>query len=484
MSDTTRYFYSKEEIDRASKVSVYDYLTSGKGAYRAYDTGKFDKKTGEPIYTCDYDGQAHDTVSITTNGFKHWASGKKGCYYAYEFLRDYCGYPDITKADRMKIYEEIHLAVYGIPSMSWEEHLNENKREKDNSHKKLKLSNTICFSAADLSLLDPDTMSKIRPDGVTLERWHEEMPVAERYQMMLDHADDKLKGTLQEMFGKALPEKNNMPDVSKEFIAPTKHNSYKHVYSYLTQTRGLSDRFVRWLIKQGYVYETEITSYTDKNGKEVALNKPRYNMVVPGVDREGNIRYAYKRELWETWDRYHADSTRKPFKGEAANSCKDYSWRHENPESHKLFVFEAPIDAFSYMDLVTELYPEDQLSNYLSLGCVHTAALDDFLSYRPDINKVFICLDNDYDVVRTKGEEKAAGPSNAKMIKAYLEEKGIEAVVYLPPAIPAVDIDGRELINNGERKLTKDYNEYLRAYRASTGNLHPNKSMSHDCRSL
>lgn len=481
MSDTTRYYYTKDEIDRASKVSVYDYLTSGNGAYRAYDTGRYDKKTGEPIYTCDYDGAAHDTVSITTNGFKHWASGKKGCYYAYEFLRDYCGYPDITKADRMKIYEEIHLAVYGIPSKSWEEHFQENQKsriQESRSTDEVRLSNTKCFSAADLSLLTEEQLRHIKPTGVTAPVWNSLGSIAERYQCLLDNADDTVRTVIRSTYGKDLPEKTVSVVQSKDFIAPEKNNTYKHVYSYLTLTRGLSDQFVRWLIKKGYVYETEIRSYIDKDGNTVNLQTPRYNMVVPGKDPEGQIRYAYKRELWETWDKYHcnSDTSRKPFKGEAENSTKEFSWRHENPESHRLFIFETPMDAFSYMDLVKEKYPDDDLANYLSLGGVSTVALDNLLVSRPDINKVFICLDNDYDVVKKLGEDKAAGPTNAKKIKEYLESKGIEAVVYLSPAIPAVDINGREKINNGERILTKDYNEYLRSYRAAEGNLPTKKN--------
>ena len=118
MADATRYYYSPEEIDRASSVTVLDYLLSGKGAYTAYETGKFDSKTGEPIYTCDYDGQRHDTVKITSQGFKHWASNRKGCFYAYEFLRDYCGYSDMSKLDKMKIYEEIFLAVFSALSFT------------------------------------------------------------------------------------------------------------------------------------------------------------------------------------------------------------------------------------------------------------------------------------------------------------------------------------------------------------------------------
>ena len=52
-------------------------------------------------------------------------------------------------------------------------------------------------------------------------------------------------------------------------------------------------------------------------------------------------------------------------------------------------VFEAPIDLLSFI----ELFPKNwQQHNYLSLGGVSGKALRQFLSERPDVERVFLCL--------------------------------------------------------------------------------------------
>lgn len=61
-------------------------------------------------------------------------------------------------------------------------------------------------------------------------------------------------------------------------------------------------------------------------------------------------------------------------------------------DSDQLFVFEAPIDMLSFICL----YPKDWTKrSYLSLGGVAGKALTHFLSERPDIRRIFLCLDND-----------------------------------------------------------------------------------------
>ena len=57
-----------------------------------------------------------------------------------------------------------------------------------------------------------------------------------------------------------------------------------------------------------------------------------------------------------------------------------------------MLVFEAPIDLLSFI----ELFPKNwQQHNYLSLGGVSGKALQQFLSERPDVERVFLCLDAD-----------------------------------------------------------------------------------------
>ena len=62
-----------------------------------------------------------------------------------------------------------------------------------------------------------------------------------------------------------------------------------------------------------------------------------------------------------------------------------------------MFVFEAAIDLLSFI----QLFPKDwKKRSYLSLGGVSSVALMTFLSERPQITSVFLCLDNDRQGMR------------------------------------------------------------------------------------
>lgn len=474
---TTRYYYSEEEIKAASSVSVFDYLMSGRGAYIAEPTNKIDRKTGEPIYTVRYDGILHDTVSLTSRGFKHWASGKKGCYYATEFLKEYCGFPAASKADKMKIIEEIYLAVIGTPEKTWEEY-SKSKMELS-KEAEVKLSNTPYFSATDVAIMSLEESLNIKPAAVTKEKWIN-MSAAERYAEIQNTADENIKIVIRARYGKELPRKKIVLERDKQFVPPVKNSEVKHVVAYLTKTRGLSQECISFLLDHEYIYESKITTYRDKStGEEKPLDRPIYNLVVPGLDEAGKMKYAYKRETWDIWDGYKAHKVgRKPFKGEAMNSDKTYSWHHENPEDPSIMIFEAPIDAFSCIDylLMTGMKPED-LPNIIALGGVATVALEHFLDRRRDIDVAYICFDNDYDVVESKGIEKAAGPKNANLLKAFLQDRGISAEIQLAPAVPKVDINGHVIRKDNKIVLTKDYNEFLRSYKSPEVNRTQKKSL-------
>ena len=61
-------------------------------------------------------------------------------------------------------------------------------------------------------------------------------------------------------------------------------------------------------------------------------------------------------------------------------------------EGERLFVFEAPIDLLSFLCLFKKDW---QKQSYLALGGVGEKALLRFLSDRPNIKTVFLCLDSD-----------------------------------------------------------------------------------------
>ena len=76
---------------------------------------------------------------------------------------------------------------------------------------------------------------------------------------------------------------------------------------------------------------------------------------------------------------------------DAAGAEKAFGFAHRGTDK-QLLVFEASIDLLSFI----ELFPKNwQQHNYLSLGGVSGKALQQILSERPDVERVFLCLDAD-----------------------------------------------------------------------------------------
>mgnify|MGYP002579369251 CR=1 FL=1 len=70
---------------------------------------------------------------------------------------------------------------------------------------------------------------------------------------------------------------------------------------------------------------------------------------------------------------------------DVAGAEKAFGFAHRGTDK-QLLVFEAPIDLLSFI----ELFPKNwQQHNYLSLGGVSGKALQQFLSERPDVERVF-----------------------------------------------------------------------------------------------
>ena len=100
-----------------------------------------------------------------------------------------------------------------------------------------------------------------------------------------------------------------------------------------------------------------------------------------GRDADGIPRYAHCRGTGEI-----------KYRGDVAESDKSCGFSHRGTDN-QLFVFEAAIDLLSFI----QLFPKDwKKRSYLSLGGISSAALMAFLSERPQITSVFLCLDNDH----------------------------------------------------------------------------------------
>ena len=181
---------------------------------------------------------------------------------------------------------------------------------------------------------------------------------------------------VMEFYGKSFPEAVQMltgepgevqpeadPAPSPAFRLPLRNVTNANILNYLTQERKLSPSLVNFFIVAGDIYE----------------DAAHHNVVFVGRDADGHPRYASSRGI------------REKFRQDAAGAEKAFGFAHRGTDK-QLLVFEATIDLLSFI----ELFPKNwQQHNYLSLGGVSGKALRQFLSERPDVERVFLCLDSD-----------------------------------------------------------------------------------------
>ena len=181
---------------------------------------------------------------------------------------------------------------------------------------------------------------------------------------------------VMEFYGKSFPEAVQMltgetgevqpeadPAPSPAFRLPLRNVTNANILNYLTQERKLSPSLVNFFIAAGDIYE----------------DAAHHNVVFVGRDADGHPRYASSRGI------------REKFRQDAAGAEKAFGFAHRGTDK-QLLVFEAPIDLLSFI----ELFPKNwQQHNYLSLGGVSGKALRQFLSERPDVERVSLCLDAD-----------------------------------------------------------------------------------------
>ena len=154
------------------------------------------------------------------------------------------------------------------------------------------------------------------------------------------------------------------PAPSKDFRLPEKNEDNEKIMKYLTEKREIEKTLVEDWIDRGDIYE----------------EKKHHNVIFVGRDADGIPRYAHCRGTGEI-----------KYRGDVTGSDKSYGFSYRGTDN-QLFVFEAAIDLLSFI----QLFPKDwKKRSYLSLGGVSSVALMTFLSERPQITSIFLCLDND-----------------------------------------------------------------------------------------
>ena len=182
--------------------------------------------------------------------------------------------------------------------------------------------------------------------------------VMEFYGRSFTEAVQLLTGEL----GEGKPEQTAPPPLS-DFRLPPRSPDPGQVKRYLTEARRIDEDVTGFFLSTGDIYEEAV----------------HHNAVFVGRDESGIPRYAHQR------------GTTGNFRLDVKGSDKAFNFCYRG-EGEKLFVFEAPVDLLSFLCLFKKDW---QKHSYLSLGGVGEKALVRFLSDRPSVKTIYLCLDSD-----------------------------------------------------------------------------------------
>lgn len=206
-------------------------------------------------------------------------------------------------------------------------------------------------------------------------RWKRHDSLTVRGNKWYRHSQSKGGGPVDfvmEFFGKSFIEAVELltgekgaapPPDSPQFRLLPRSPDNRTARNYLTAARRIDEDVTGFFFASGDIYE------------DVA----HHNAVFVGRDEDGIPRYA------------HSKGTAGNFRLDVKGSDKAFNFCYRG-EGERLFDFEAPVDLLSFLCLFKK---EWQKQSYLSLGGVGEKALLRFLSDRPNIKTVYLCLDND-----------------------------------------------------------------------------------------
>lgn len=213
-----------------------------------------------------------------------------------------------------------------------------------------------------------------------------------------------------------------VPPTKTEFVLPPKHADNRRVFSYL-RSRGIDAEIINHCIKRGQIYE----------------DAEHHNCVFVGY-QDGKPAYGALR----------GTLSNTTFAGDVPGSDKRFSFAVPLCASGRtLCVFEAAIDALSYLTLLKLRGKDWRAANTLSLAGIYQprkdgsirlpAALEQYLADNPGVERIVLCLDND-----------APGRAASAAIQRRLSEY--------------------EIIDNPPRS-GKDYNDRLRLAKGISGRV-------------
>lgn len=163
--------------------------------------------------------------------------------------------------------------------------------------------------------------------------------------------------------------------------------------------------------------DSEIVDYCFDNGLVLESSPPYHNALFVGYDEHGEARYAAFRA-----------SNSKHIMGDCLGSNKEYSFRIVgNEQDNKIHFFECAIDLLSYATLLKNKGKDWQSYNLISLAGVYQPkkeitesklpiALVKYLDDHPQVNTIYLHLDNDWVGREATRTIKTLLPNDIKVI--------------------------------------------------------------------
>ena len=212
-------------------------------------------------------------------------------------------------------------------------------------------------------------------------RWKRHDSLTIRGNKWYRHSQSKGGGPVDfvmEFFGKSFTEAVEMLTGEKGAAPPPDRPSLAPLSDFRLPPRSTDNRIARNYLTAARRIDEDVTGFFFSTG-DIYEEAAHHNAVFVGRDESGIPRYAHQR------------GTAGSFRLDVKGSDKAFNFCYRG-EDERLFVFEAPIDLLSFLCLFKKDW---QKQSYLALGGVEEKALLRFLSDRPNIKTVYLCLDSD-----------------------------------------------------------------------------------------
>ena len=183
---------------------------------------------------------------------------------------------------------------------------------------------------------------------------------------------------VMEFFGKSFTEAIELLTGEKGAAPPPDRPSPAPISDFRLPPRSPDNRIARNYLTAARRIDEDVTGFFFSTG-DIYEEAAHHNAVFVGRDEDGVPRYAHQR------------GTAGSFRLDVKGSDKAFNFCYRG-EGEKLFVFEAPVDLLSFLCLFKKDW---QKHSYLSLGGVGEKALVRFLSDRPSVKTIYLCLDSD-----------------------------------------------------------------------------------------